>query len=131
MLSAPALRSERRRQDLETRSKVAHGDYHDMWINPDNPDNFILADDGGAAITFDRGKSWSTQSNQPTGQFYRINVDNQFPYRIYAGQQDNSSVSIASRELASGGITSGELDLVGWRRKRLPRVRSRTIRASC
>ena len=69
-----------------------HGDYHDMWINPDNPNNFILSDDGGAAITFDRGKSWSTQANMPTAQFYRINVDNQFPYRIYAGQQDNSSV---------------------------------------
>ena len=64
----------------------------------------IISNDGGSAITFNGGKIWSTQSNMPTAQFYRINVDNQFPYRIYAGQQDNSSVSIASRALASGGI---------------------------
>jgi photosystem II stability/assembly factor-like uncharacterized protein len=104
VLSAPALRSNDGGKTWEV-VNVPHGDTHDMWINPVNPDNFILSDDGGAAITFDRGKSWSTQANQPTGQFYRINVDNQFPYRIYAGQQDNSSVSIAHRELASGGIS--------------------------
>ena len=83
-----------------------HGDNHDMWINPDDPDNFIIADDGGAVITFDRGKSWSSQANMPTAQFYRINVDNRFPYRIYGGQQDNSSVVIASRELGGAGITA-------------------------
>ena len=83
-----------------------HGDYHDLWINPKNSKNMIIADDGGAAITFNGGKSWSSQNNMPTAQFYRINVDNAFPYRIYAGQQDNSTVSIASRELASGGITT-------------------------
>jgi photosystem II stability/assembly factor-like uncharacterized protein len=104
VLSAPLLRSNdggKTWEDID----VQHGDTHDMWINPDDPDNFILLDDGGAEITFDRGKSWSSQRNQPTGQFYRINVDNQFPYRIYAGQQDNSTVSIAHRELASGGVT--------------------------
>src|SRR5262245_32729447 len=104
VLSAPALRSNDGGKTWEN-VDVQHGDTHDMWINPDNPDNFILSDDGGAAVTFDRGNSWSTLRNQPTGQFYRINVDNQFPYRIYAGQQDNSSVSIANRELASGGIS--------------------------
>ena len=105
VLSAPALRSD---DGGKTWSEVegVHGDYHDMWINPSNPDNFILADDGGAVVTFDKGQSWSTQANMPTGQFYRINVDNQFPYNIYAGQQDNSSVVIASRELGSGGITT-------------------------
>ena len=66
----------------------------------------IIANDGGAAISVNKGKTWSTQSNMPTAQFYRINTDNQFPYRIYGGQQDNTSVSIASRELGSGGITS-------------------------
>jgi hypothetical protein len=76
-----------------------------MWINPANPDNYILADDGGAVVTFDRGRSWSTQANMPTAQLYRINVDNQFPYRIYAGQQDNTSLVIASRELGGSGIT--------------------------
>ncbi|MGH9202657.1 MAG: WD40/YVTN/BNR-like repeat-containing protein, partial [Vicinamibacterales bacterium] len=104
VLSAPALRSDdggKTWADVEG----VHGDYHDMWINPDNPDNFILADDGGAVVTFDKGRSWSAQSNMPTAQLYRINVDNQFPYHIYAGQQDNSSLIIASRELGSGGIT--------------------------
>jgi photosystem II stability/assembly factor-like uncharacterized protein len=105
VLSAPALRSNDGGKTWETLSGT-HGDFHDLWINPDNPNNFVIANDGGAAITFNKGKTWSTQSNMPTAQFYRINVDNQFPYRIYAGQQDNTSVSIASRELKSGGITS-------------------------
>ena len=104
VLSAPALRSDDGGKTWASVDGV-HGDYHDMWINPNNSDNFILMDDGGAVITFDRGNSWSTQSNQPTGQYYRLNVDNQFPYRIYAAQQDNSSIVIASREPASGGIT--------------------------
>ena len=98
VLSAPALRSDdggKTWEDVES----PHGDYHDMWINPDDPDNFIIANDGGATITFDGGKSWSSQANMPTAQFYRINVDNRFPYRIYGGQQDNTSVVIASREL--------------------------------
>jgi photosystem II stability/assembly factor-like uncharacterized protein len=105
VLSAPALRSTDAGKTWETLSGT-HGDFHDLWINPDNPSNFIISNDGGAAITFNAGKTWSTQANMPTAQFYRINVDNQFPYRIYGGQQDNSSVSIASRELASGGITT-------------------------
>ena len=109
VLSAPALRSNDGGKTWETLSGT-HGDFHDLWINPDNSNNFIIANDGGAAITFNKGKSWSTQSNMPTAQFYRINVDNQFPYRIYGGQQDNSSVSIASRELGSSGITTD-----GWR----------------
>ncbi|MDX5477826.1 MAG: glycosyl hydrolase, partial [Cyclobacteriaceae bacterium] len=74
-----------------------HVDTHDIWINPDNPSNVILGDDGGAEISFDGGKSWSTQDNQPTAQFYRVNVDNMFPYKVYGGQQDNSSVVIKSR----------------------------------
>jgi len=105
VLSAPALRSKDGGKTWETLSGT-HGDYHDLWINPDNPNNFIISNDGGCAITFNGGKSWSTQSNMPTAQFYRINVDNQFPYRIYGGQQDNTSVSIASRELGSAGITT-------------------------
>jgi photosystem II stability/assembly factor-like uncharacterized protein len=104
VLSAPALRSTDSGKTWHTLSGT-HGDYHDMWINPDNPRNFIIANDGGGAITFDAGKSWSTQDTQPTAQFYRINVDNRFPYRIYGGQQDNTSVVIASRELSGGGIT--------------------------
>ncbi|MDF2157288.1 glycosyl hydrolase [Algoriphagus sp. CAU 1675] len=83
----------------------AHGDYHDLWINPNNPNNLILADDGGGSISFNGGKTWSTQNNMPTSQFYRINVDNQFPYRIYGGQQDNTSVVISSLALGRGNIT--------------------------
>ena len=105
VMSAPALRSTDAGKTWENLSGT-HGDFHDLWINPDNPNNFIISNDGGSAITFNGGKSWSTQLNMPTGQFYRINVDNQFPYRIYGGQQDNTSVSIASRELGSSGITN-------------------------
>jgi len=85
---------------------ATHGDYHNLWINPANSNNMVISDDGGSAITFNQGKTWSSQNNQPTAQFYRINVDNQFPYNIYGGQQDNSSVKIASREPGGGGITN-------------------------
>jgi len=105
VLSAPALRSIDGGKSWE-RITGTHGDYHDLWINPDNPRNLCIANDGGAAISFNGGDSWSTQDNMPTGQFYRINVDNQFPYRIYGGQQDNSSVSIAHRELGSWSIST-------------------------
>lgn len=105
VLSAPALRSNDGGRTWETLSGT-HGDYHDLWINPDNPNNFVISNDGGAAITFNKGRTWSVQSNMPTAQIYRINVDNQFPYRIYGGQQDNTSVSIASREFGSSGITT-------------------------
>lgn len=105
VLSAPALRSIDGGKNWE-RLSGTHGDYHDLWINPDNPRNLCIANDGGAAISFNYGASWSTQRNMPTGQFYRLNVDNNFPYRIYAGQQDNSSVSIAHRELGSYSIST-------------------------
>ncbi len=85
-----------------------HGDYHQLWINTTNNKNMIVANDGGAAVTFNGGQTWSTQGNQPTAQFYRISVDNLFPYHIYAGQQDNSSVKIASRVI--GGYAIGEKD---------------------
>lgn len=103
VLSAPALRSIDGGKSWEI-IEGAHGDYHDLWINPHNPKNMAMADDGGVSITLNHGKTWSTQSNMPTAQLYRINVDNRFPYHIYAGQQDNSSVVIASREFGSGGI---------------------------
>ncbi len=105
VMSAPALRSTDGGKTWEDISNT-HGDYHNLWINPKDSKNMIIADDGGAAITFNAGKSWSSQDNMPTAQLYRINVDNQFPYRIYAGQQDNSSVSIAHRAFGSGHITT-------------------------
>lgn len=105
VLSAPALRSIDGGKSWE-RLSGTHGDFHDLWINPNNPRNLCISNDGGAAISFNHGASWSTQDNMPTGQFYRINVDNSFPYRIYGGQQDNTSVSIASMELGGYGISS-------------------------
>ncbi|HET9056742.1 MAG TPA: hypothetical protein VFN30_07835 [Chitinophagaceae bacterium] len=103
--SAPFLRSIDGGKTWENISNI-HGDNHNLWINPVNSNNMILSNDGGSAISFNQGKTWSSLNNLPTGQFYRINTDNQFPYRIYAGQQDNSSVSIASRELHNDGITT-------------------------
>lgn len=89
-----------------------HGDNHQIWVNPVQPEYMINANDGGANVSIDGGKNWSTQSNQPTAQFYRVNADNQFPYRIYGGQQDNSSVSIPSR-VDGGGISNEDFFPVG------------------
>ncbi|KAG1652333.1 hypothetical protein GQR58_026417 [Nymphon striatum] len=104
VLSAPALRSTDGGQNWETLSGP-HGDYHDLWINPKNSNNMVIADDGGAGISFNFAKSWSTQANMPTAQFYRISTDNLFPYNIYGGQQDNSAVKIASLSTGSSGIS--------------------------
>ncbi len=71
-----------------------HGDHHDLWIDPLDNSRMIIADDGGAQVTFDGGSSWSTYYNQPTAQFYRVTTDNHFPYRILGAQQDNSTVRI-------------------------------------
>lgn len=85
-----------------TSIRTPHGDNHDLWIDPKNPQRMIESNDGGANISSDGGKTWSTQANQPTAQFYRITVDDARPYRIYGAQQDNSTVRIRSR--AGGGI---------------------------
>ncbi|GAA0737624.1 WD40/YVTN/BNR-like repeat-containing protein [Gaetbulibacter jejuensis] len=74
-----------------------HGDHHDLWIAPEDPNRMIIGDDGGAQVTYDGGETWSTYHNQPTSQFYRVTTDNHFPYRIYAAQQDNSTVRISHR----------------------------------
>ncbi len=79
-----------------------HSDQHDLWINPSNNRNMILANDGGACISFNGGETWSTQQNQPTIQFYRVIADNQFPYNLYGGQQDNTSVITPSRTMSAG-----------------------------
>jgi len=81
-----------------------HGDHHQLWINPQNSKNMVMANDGGATITFNGGASWSSQDNQPTAQFYRVNADFLFPYNLYGGQQDNTSVKISSRNLTDGAI---------------------------
>lgn len=78
-------------------ANAPHGDHHDLWIDPANNQRMIIADDGGAQISEDGGKTWSTYMNQPTAQFYRVTTDNSFPYRIYGAQQDNSTVRIRHR----------------------------------
>lgn len=78
-------------------ARAPHGDHHDLWIAPEDPDRMIMGDDGGAQVSFDGGENWSTYHNQPTAQFYRVTTDDAFPYRIYAAQQDNSTVRIAHR----------------------------------
>ncbi|MEK7833453.1 MAG: glycosyl hydrolase [Acidobacteriota bacterium] len=80
-----------------------HGDNHDLWIAPNDPNRMINANDGGANVSFNGGVSWSAQ-DQATAQFYRVSLDNDFPYRVYGAQQDNSTVRIASRT-TGGGIT--------------------------
>jgi len=80
-----------------TRNRVPHGDTHIMWVDPKNSDRLINGNDGGATVSLDGGKSWSSIMNQPTSQFYHVITDNQWPYRLYGAQQDNSTVSIASR----------------------------------
>ncbi len=81
-----------------------HGDHHDLWIAPEDPNRMIIGDDGGAQVTYDGGRSWSTYHNQPTAQFYRVTTDNAFPYRIYVAQQDNSTIRIKHR--SEGGSIS-------------------------
>lgn len=104
VLSAPALRSLDGGKTWK-RLTGTHGDFHDLWINPENSKNMVIANDGGAGVSFDFGKTWSSQTNMPTGQFYRINADNLFPYNIYAGQQDYTSAMIANMSLGSGSIS--------------------------
>ena len=79
-----------------------HGDHHDLWIDPEDSKRMIIGDDGGAQVTYDGGETWSTYHNQPTSQFYRVTTDNHFPFRIYAAQQDNSTIRINHRSKGSG-----------------------------
>lgn len=79
-----------------------HGDNHGVWINPKNPDLMINANDGGANVSVNGGKTWSTQANQITAQIYRVNADEGFPYLVCGGQQDNTSVCVASRSDGAG-----------------------------
>ncbi|MEP7235366.1 MAG: glycosyl hydrolase, partial [Ignavibacteriota bacterium] len=90
-----------------TKVPQEHGDNHDMWINPDDADNFIIGDDGSAAITFNGSKTWSKEA-LPTSQFYHVNLDNDYPYNIYGAQQDWGSIRIASR------TTGGDINTHDW-----------------
>lgn len=87
---------------------TTHGDYHGFWMDPHDDTRWICGNDGGAAITFDSGKSYSSEMNQPTAQFYTVDTDNAFPYRVYGAQQDNTTVAIASQTSGPG------IDATDW-----------------
>ena len=91
---------------------VPHGDNHDLWIAPDDPNRMIESNDGGANVSFNGGRSW-TEQDQPTAQFYRVALDNDFPYNVYGAQQDNSTVRIASRNTEGGIGTRDWYDVGG------------------
>ncbi len=90
---------------------VPHGDNHDMWVHPLNGQIMIQANDGGVNVSLNGGRTWSTQYNQPTAEIYQVYVDNQFPYRLYGAQQDNSTLIVPSLPVASGGLDD---PIQGW-----------------
>ena len=77
--------------------RTPHGDNHDIWIHPYNSEIMVQANDGGANVSTDGGRTWSTQMNQPTAEIYGVWVDNQFPYKLYGAQQDNTTLIISSQ----------------------------------
>jgi photosystem II stability/assembly factor-like uncharacterized protein len=101
VLNAPVLKSIDRGKTFKT-LPTPHGDNHHLWIHPDNNQIMINSNDGGANVSTNGGKSWSTQQNQPTAQFYRVIADEQVPYHVYGGQQDNSAIGIKSRDQDRG-----------------------------
>ncbi|NND80603.1 MAG: glycosyl hydrolase, partial [Maribacter sp.] len=96
VLNAPVMKSIDGGKSFSNLS-TPHGDNHHLWIHPNNNKIMINSNDGGANVSNNAGKSWSTQQNQSTAQFYRVITDNLVPYNVYGGQQDNSAISIASR----------------------------------
>ena len=101
VLNAPVLKSIDRGKTFKP-MPTPHGDNHHLWIHPNNNQIMINSNDGGANVSTNGGKSWSTQQNQPTAQFYRVIADSQVPYHVYGGQQDNSAIGIKSRDQDSG-----------------------------
>ena len=97
VLGKPFWRSEDGGKTWKEKHWSPHGDHHDLWINPKDDHLIIQSNDGGANVSHNRGKSWSSQLNQPTAELYQVEVDNQYPYWLYAGQQDNyTTVSVPS-----------------------------------
>ncbi|MCG8467248.1 MAG: glycosyl hydrolase [Gemmatimonadetes bacterium] len=103
VMNSPFLRSIDGGRTWET-IQTPHVDHHDLWINPLDNRIMISANDGGGTVSFNAGETWSTQENQPTAQIYRLTVDNRFPYWLYGGQQDNTSVAIKGWATHAGGI---------------------------
>jgi photosystem II stability/assembly factor-like uncharacterized protein len=91
---------------------VQHGDCHDLWIDPTDNRRMILGDDGGASVTLDGGESWSSLYNQPTAELYHVTTDSREPYRIYAAQQDNTTIAMPSHS-RWGAITQLDTTHVG------------------
>lgn len=111
VLNAPFMKSIDGGKTFQQMS-TPHGDNHALWIHPTNNQILINGNDGGANISYNGGQTWSTQSNQPTAQFYRVNADNRFPYYVYGGQQDNSSVAIPN-QTDGRGIQNSDFYSVG------------------
>ena len=93
-----------------TRLRTPHGDNHVLWINPEHPDILLEGNDGGATVSTDAGKTWSTEHNQPTGQFYKIDIDHRFPFHIYGAQQDEGAFEGPSAH------PGGSIPLAAWKR---------------
>jgi photosystem II stability/assembly factor-like uncharacterized protein len=87
-----------------TAVETPHGDNHGMWFNPDNPSIILQVNDGGANVSLNGGRSWSSILNQPTAEYYMVAVDEQYPYRLYMPQQDNSTLIIPSIPPVSWGF---------------------------
>ena len=94
------------------RFETPHGDNHDLWVNPTDGRVMIQANDGGANVSLDGGRTWSTQYNQPTAEIYQVAVDNQYPYRLYGAQQDNSTLIVPSLPTEAG---SPDDPIQSWR----------------
>ena len=99
-------------QNFETYD-APHVDHHAIWINPSDSNILINGNDGGANVSMDAGETWSSQMNQPTGQFYRVITDNEYPYRIYSSQQDSNGITIASQSMG-GGFRPGGIGTKHW-----------------
>ena len=94
-------------------SATPHDDHHDLWISPNDPNRIISGQDGGACITYDQGRTWSSIYNQPTGEFYHITTDNNFPfYNVLGTQQDNTAISVPSDSI-NGMIKYSDCKIVG------------------
>ena len=93
--------------------QIPHGDHHELWIDPLNPQRMIEGNDGGACISFTGGTSWSSIYNQPTAEFYHVITDHQFPYRVYGAQQDNSTICVPSRSHVAGIVNAETYEVGG------------------
>ena len=92
--------------------EIPHGDNHDLWLDPKDPLRMIEANDGGATVSLDGGRTWSSIYNQPTSEFYHVTTDDRVPYRVYGAQQDNTTMVVPSRARLSA-ITHAEVDEIG------------------